>query len=112
MYNDGRWTLRWMLALALLAAVVLLWLNPYRADAALIREADQRVSVLRVTNMDRVGARRIKVTLNNGSVWMTRPCRVDPGSPRDCYQRRVNKYKSAPYVRLDTARIIRVNRLP
>lgn len=102
--SDRRWALRHLIVLALLSGAIGYWLSPWRA-------AEGVSGNTHVTHTERVAPRRIKVTLSDGSTRMLRPCRTAT-APRDCYQRRINKPDSAPYVRLDMAQIIRVDRLP
>lgn len=74
---------RQLLALAIVGALIGLWLSPGRAYAVQLESADRQVDTVRVTYVEPVGARKLYVELNNGAAYRLNPCRVEDG--RQCY---------------------------
>lgn len=76
-------TRRHLVAVAILGALIGLWISPGRAYAGQVEPADRDVKRLSVTYAEPVDRRAVFVEMNDGSAWMLRPCRSEDA--RTCY---------------------------
>lgn len=72
-----------LIAVAIVGALIGLWISPGRAYAVQLESADRDVSAVRVSYVEPVGARRLYVELNNGAAYRLNPCQSEDG--RQCY---------------------------
>lgn len=80
-------TLRQLAGLAILGALIGLWISPGRAFADQIEPADHNVKTVRVTYAEPINRVALYMELNNGATYKLRPCRMEDGSGQrgGCY---------------------------
>lgn len=77
-------TRRHLVAVAILGALIGLWISPGRAYAVQLEPADRHVETVRVTYVEpAIGPQDLYVELNNGATYALKPCRFEDG--RQCY---------------------------
>lgn len=76
-------TRRHLVAVAIIGALIGLWISPGRAYAGQVEPADRDVKRVHVTYVEPIRGRRLFVELNNGAAYKLRPCRFEDS--RGCY---------------------------
>lgn len=77
------WSAWHLVAVAIVGALIGLWISPGRAHGVQLEPADRNVDTVRVSYVEPVGARKLYVELNNGAAYRLNPCRHEDG--RQCY---------------------------